>query len=479
MLNFTCFSLSIFSLYSMSPLYMINTNSYRKFSLISNSLFKKSFTSIIFANTNRHSTYINNNIFFNIMNTPLIFINNDEEYSGYCSNNKKCCVAYDYNFIKGHEIKDKTLQPDKFPGDKENKNAIFFDNCGNLRITICNFKNCYTNDDFGGGLLVKQNCQVILHQTIFDTCHSKKHGAAGAIAEDLIVEEYVYNKDENDKRPHDPNHTCTIKIDIQYSCFQNCYTETDRGYGSALILGAQDVSLFYASTVDCPGQEKKTWGAQFDIMAKNSISSEFVNATGGNSHFCGSIEYRDANYGFFRFQTITQMHCKYATSFTSVNISGLTITSCNVHDNTLSNTNFDESQNSPSLVYVRLKNLLIENFYFYDNNFGNDGKFTSRDTSYTEHDVLITLSNCYANNNGDNKWNTDYVTTANCFFEDKLKETLHLALLFLGDCKGEATPGPMIISSGFTPSNQFSNSDDFSYSKEYTLRLFFRNRKIQ
>ncbi|KAK8853722.1 hypothetical protein M9Y10_016265 [Tritrichomonas musculus] len=189
------------------------------------------------------------------MNTPLIFINNDEEYSGFCQSNKKCCVAYDYNFIIGQEIKGQALEPNKFQGDKNNKNAIFFDNCRKFRITICNFKNCYTNDDFGGGLLVKQNFQVIPHQTIFDTCHSKKHGAAGAIAQDLIVEEYVYNNDENDKRPQDPNHTCTIKIDIQYSCFQNCYTETD-------------VSLFYASTVDCPGQEKKTWGAQFDIMAK-------------------------------------------------------------------------------------------------------------------------------------------------------------------------------------------------------------------
>lgn len=74
------------------------------------------------------------------------------------------------------------------------------------------------------------------------------------------------------------------------------------------------------------------------------------------------------------------MHCKYATSFTSVNISGLTITSCNAHANTLSNTNFDESQNSPSLFYVRLKNLLIENFYFYDNNFGvATPKFTRSD----------------------------------------------------------------------------------------------------
>ena len=116
------------------------------------------------------------------MNTPLIFINNDEEYSGYCQSNKKWCVAYDYNFIKGQEIKGQTLEPNKFPGDKNNKNAIFFDDCRKFRITICNFKNCYTNDDFGGGLLVKQNCQVIPHQTIFDTCHSKKHGAAGAIA---------------------------------------------------------------------------------------------------------------------------------------------------------------------------------------------------------------------------------------------------------------------------------------------------------
>lgn len=60
----------------------------------------------------------------------------------------------------------------------------------------------------------------------------------------------------------------------------------------------------------------------------------------------------------------------------------MTITSINAHETTLSNTNFDESQNSPSFFYVRLKNLLIENFYFYfyDNNFGvATPKFTRSD----------------------------------------------------------------------------------------------------
>ena len=107
-----------------------------------------------------------------------------------------------------------------------------------------------TKDDFGGGILITAPIGVILHHCTFDKCYSNRHGAGGAISGGGLNFE-----GEN------PNLDNAKKLDIQYTCFSNCYqTQNNDGFGSALIMAAQDVIFFYASTVNCPGPDKKSKG---------------------------------------------------------------------------------------------------------------------------------------------------------------------------------------------------------------------------
>lgn len=111
------------------------------------------------------------------------------------------------------------------------------------------------------------------------------------------------------------------QIDVQYCCFQKCKVvnndDDKTGFGSALLLSGENIQLLYASSVNCPGNEQgteKAKGAQFDIHS-GDISSKYVNATGGFSKYCGSIEYRGSSKGTFMYQTIMDMDCMFVIAF--------------------------------------------------------------------------------------------------------------------------------------------------------------------
>lgn len=375
MQNITFLSLSIYSLLSSSPFYAINRNSYKKFSFIANSYIHHSISSIIYSNTEFHSTKIHKNVYNQMLNTPLVFEN---EELGFCMSVEKCCVGNDYNFTVGSIISNQNITEDSFP-NYGNKNSFFVGDCGDLKITQCQFLSCYSTNSPGGGIRVEQECEVILHNCIFDECYANKHGGAGAIAKK--IDQSILNTDSYG----DVNHDLTEKLDIQYTCFQNCYLTNSPGFGAALYMGAQDITFYYASTVDCHSksdQESPSWGAQFDIQANSSNSSQFINVTGGYSRYCGAMEYRHAVSGFFRYQTIIGMECKYSMSFTSVSIDDLSITSCNVFNNTLHTVEGEnENSNPPALIFVRLKDLLVENFYFKDNNLGIRGLLAAKENA--------------------------------------------------------------------------------------------------
>lgn len=452
-------SLSTFFILSTSPFFTINQNNYRKFSLISNSHFSHSFTSVLYSNTNYHSTTLNNNIFKHILDSAIHFS------SEYCGDNSQCCVSYKYDFKVGQSIT-WDFRSNLFPGNLAgssgtDRHAIFLGGCGDIVITKSSFVECYTQTKSGGGLLIEQYCKVVLHNTVFDNCHSKMLGSAGAIAQQILV--------ENDY----PCHKLTHKLDIQYTCFQSCYS-LEPGFGAALILGSKDVKFFYASTVDCPkhdAQNKQSFGAQFDILA-DSISSQYVNATGGNSIYCGAMEYRNATSGFFRYQTITKMNCKYAISFTAVDINNLTITTCNIFENSVHKAyNYDnEGSNPPALVFVQKKDLLVEDFYFSKNVLSDNAKLTSKENV---DEITIILRGCYADTGNSQDWSNSYVKTENCHFSNNPIETCSILQLNLGSCQGQITPGQLIITSLFTESKEFSKSSYFSNSLQFTKTDMF------
>lgn len=464
--NITLLSLNIISLYSMSPLYTINSNSYYKTTYLCNSKFMRFYSNVLYSNTEFQSSIVKNNAFIQTFNTPLVFTDGDT-YEGVClADGSKCCFSTTYNFQKNTAIKGQTVSQENFPNNWAGKHPIFVnDLCGPIQISECTFKNCGSTSDFGGGLLVEANLEVILHHCVFDSCYSKRHGAGGAIGKRMSYDE-KYNE---------PGLEDAKRLDIQYTCFQDNYqTDDNQGFGSALIMAANDVVLFYASTVNCP-RDKKAYGAQFDIKAENSITSQFVNSSGGHSRFCGTIEYRSAKKGFFRFQTLTQMRCKYVTSFTSVIINQIVITSCNVNNNTISQDS-DDLRNMPSLIFVREKPLLVKNFYFFNNVFRDNGKVAERDIKYGHTKIIIEDS--FMDFNDQNKWDTSYVSIVNCDFNDKTLKSFPLRQLKLGHCEGEIPPGPMIISSFFTASSPFSDSNDFTKSSVFSHSSDFSESKV-
>lgn len=234
-----------------------------------------------------------------------------------------------------------------------------------------------------------------------------------------------------------------------------------------VLMGAESVTFYYASTVDCPSKSSlsKPKGAQFDILA-DSINSQFINVTGGKSTYCGGMEYREATSGFFQYQTIAKLDCKYAVSFTSVSIDGLKITSCNVYQNTVSRApGENEKSNPPALIFVRTKNCDVENFYFSQNNLNGVGLFAAKENT---DNLIITLINCYADTDDFNYWKATYIKTTNCNFTNAPIETFPIRQLNLGHCQGEQPPGDMIITSIFTPSSPFSPSSAYTKSNQFT-----------
>lgn len=466
MQNITLLSLHLAYLLSTSPLCTINNKYSKQISLITKSFFSRSLSHIIYASTPYHSTTINGNSFIKTLDTPLFFVSDGQNNYDFCPKGSKCCVSKYYNFTKGKIIENVNITESDFPGF-DNKNSFFEYDCGDLKITKCNFIKCYTKGDNGGGIKIEQDCIVILHNCIFDRCHSKKNGGAGAIAKIIKFKHKIINNVLND----DPDHDMTKRLDIQYTCFQGCYTDDGNGYGTALLMGADSITFFYASTVECPPNDNSIpKGAQFDILA-NSISSQFINATGGKSTYCGAMEYRNAIKGFFRYQTIAKLQCKYAIAFTSVNISGLTITSCNIYKNNIKRKQGeDEKDNPPALVFVRTNDLLVENFYFVENQFNGVGKLAAKEN---EDNLKITLLNCYADTGNQNCWDQTYIKTESCDFGYKSITTFPLRQLNLGHCQGEIPPGQMIITSFFTASFVFSPSSPYSKSNVFSKSGYF------
>lgn len=160
-------------------------------------------------------------------------------------------------------------------------------------------------------------------------------------------------------------------------------------------------------------------------------------------------------------------------SFTSVSIDGLAITSCNVFNNTVRVAfQDDENSNPPALVFVRIKDLLVENFYFIDNDLGIKGLLAAKENA---DDIKITLSGCYAETSNISKWDESYVETIDCKFGEEEFETFPLRQLNLGSYQGEMSPGPMIITSFFTPSSSFSPSSEYTFSKQFSESAKFTN----
>lgn len=213
MQNLTLISLYSISLLDSSPLYSLLTNTYRKFSFLYNSYFSHSFANIIFTTTEYHTTSIKNSIFSKFISTPLVFskdLSSDE-----CREDSHCCVSKDFEFEPNKTIRHFVITNENFPKIYTNKNVFFENNCGDIDIYNCRFLSCSSTYTSRGGIRIEQLCKSEIISCILYGCISLFNGGAIAFSEEIRI--------INSYQDHIPNHIKSIKIDLNYSCFYNCF----------------------------------------------------------------------------------------------------------------------------------------------------------------------------------------------------------------------------------------------------------------
>ncbi|OHT09466.1 hypothetical protein TRFO_04539 [Tritrichomonas foetus] len=346
MLNATYFLLALSS-YSNSPLMMIPSSEKRYHLSIQESTFSRHICSLILTFTENHATKIGKSQFVHFQNTPLKFESED------------CYIDQTLTNVVNTPIKNHEIRGSNFPDGWGHKRPFFLTGCGDVTIAGCLFDECFSgfsdgSTGGGGGIFVRQWCIVILHENIFNKCYSVDDGGAG----------YICQSKGSHTTGDTFNDQYTNKVDIQYCCIQNCYCTSAR-FGAAFILAANHATLFYASTVDTPGTSRNIHhGAQFDIQSTN-ITSRNVNATGGYSKYCGGMEYRAATSGFFKFQTLSKMRSSFIVAFTSLDISNLEISYCNIVQNEIYDLMDSYSGNPyPAAIHVRKRDISLSFFFF-------------------------------------------------------------------------------------------------------------------
>lgn len=69
--------------------------------------------------------------------------------------------------------------------------------------------------------------------------------------------------------------------------------------------------------------------------------------------------------------------------------------------------------------------MILEKFFFYNNDFGTKGVYAEKENM--DH-ITITLIDCYSNNPDTRLINKNYVTTQNCHFTNTIIETTEFDL---------------------------------------------------
>ena len=457
-LNFSILNIYMTAINSLSPMYQIN-NFYQRASnlLIINSLFSRSFTSIIYSYLNMPDIKIQNTIFRSIQRSAL-FLQSEESLSSYRSH---CYFSDKILFskpLKGPLVfKNAVVYGTDFPSSWVNRRPTFFEQkgytCGDIIIAGCLFQDCFSYDQRGGGIHIEQYCSVIIHETIFESCFTNySGGAAISICKKHVSgNTYEQSKDTN----------------IQYCCFQNCNNFIENTtFGVSVFAASTNITLFFSSTNNC--SFIRSAGAQFDIQSETT-NSKYVNLTGGKSHYCSSIEYRFTTKGFFIFQTIFNTSSKYSIAFVQAVTNDITVSHCNFVSNTLYQS-FPSAIKLPTPVYIAQNFIRIQSFYFIKTHFAdNIGFYVNRNGNTATAEMV----NCYSDDKNQNRYNKEYVTYKKCHFGTTSFTTYMMEHLFLGDCRGNKTADIIIISPTFSNSYTFSSSSQFSYSSFFSESTIF------
>lgn len=462
-MNITLTSLTMHSMITSSPLYSITRFNHNSRLLLNHLYFSNFISNFIYSNHQNHQLLIQNSKFHFSLNSVVHLTATEPD----C---RSVLWKKDLHFT-GKPIKNINITYDdyKYLGDSisDYRSYILCNNSetlGDVIIAGCAFIGCKAGYANGGAISIEQNSNVMIHDSLFIACSTVRNGGALFICRTPLNTETDKGGDlENFRIP---------KLDVQYCCFQDCYTYQSgdnpyERYGVAMFSAADETTLFYASTTNCSFNDG-TRGAQFDLQAED-ISSKYINITGGKALSTCGIEYRKATTGYFIYQTMAKMYCTWVTAFTNAEIDNLNLSFCNYIDNIIKNC--DNGNNiQPGLVFIKNTDIIIDHFYFKGTDFdtNSNAKIVARDSGGSSN-KNIKMINCYIDNYNANLFNL--YTTENLFTGDF--DIFPIILLNKGGCQGEKTPEPLIITSIFTPSQYFSKTECFSETEHFTKSAGF------
>lgn len=327
-------------------------------------------------------------------------------------------------------------------------------------LPIANFIRCYSVPTHGGGILVAQNCKTELHGCIFGNCLSISHGGACSIAKEAL--------NDPTADPGMESYGITKKIDCKYNCFQNCFVDNSNGFGSSMIIGAEEISIQYSSSVN-DNNNFENWGAKYDLLG-HYIGTKHLNCSDGDSVYCGGIENREKKFCIFEFNTLMLTKGKYAIAFNAFadDIDNFRISMCNIVHNVRLNRHNYTGSNPPGFIFYLGSSLLIDHFFFCHNEYRDGAKILATLINEYEKYPPVIMRNCYGLIIGG--YDLPFLELQNCSFENETVKTIQLPHLDLANCQAlhPITPAPFLLTPSFSESLSFSNSLTFTESQSFT-----------
>ena len=427
MQNITIILMRTNYLLSVSSLFSIPQFSLKKETSIFKSYFSHSFSNIIYSNFNNYNMNIINNFFTYNLNTSI--------------------------FIAKSSNTELLYQKFQIP-----QNFTEYSLFGNITIVDCIFEKCIS--DIGGGICVFQKCSIMIHGTFFNQCRAKDGGGGyiGAL--------YKYRNENIDSTEF------ALSAIIQYCCFNECFAHyytaaRIMGFGSELLIASEKTIISYVSGYNSTYNDEITYGAQFDIHS-SFTSTKYLNITKTIATFAGSIEFRQIQSGEFKFNTISNIECKYGTTF--ILYGKIDFSSCNYVGNYIRGNPNGVSlpaiicQDFKKAAYLQYMFDIVDTFFFqneYAERCSITQAFTNKGT--------ITLVNCFSDKYTITE--VDDIKTINCNlnYGDNLKLSI-FPQINLGECEGDYD-----VPDFFSPSLFFSDSGEFTFSKKFTSSEYFSN----
>lgn len=409
--NLTIYALTA-SLLSQSPmLTSINKYSSNNVLRIQNAMTRNFATHFLYAKTQTLNALITKSSFSHYLHTPLHF--QDSDYSK-CQNTQPSVV-------------NQTFDNCQLSYDETSSNVVV--------IMDSTFTKCINSHDSesGGAILFVKNGELTVHDTFFQTCSINGESVGGAICACKALGEIGYNM----------GHECAKLFHSHYCCYSGCFGK----YGSAAFVASQNLELNYSSIVGFnPPTTDQPEGAQFDLTATNSfIGSEYVNSTGGIAKYCSAIEYRQAQDGFFRYQTLLNNTGSYVSTFTDLD-NQVEISFSNYINSHLIH---GENAVGASLIFVRKRSVTLSFISIQRVSFsGDDNNNYHIVASVADHESAsppsVTLNHC--------TWSSEYLSAFSNLLPNANTNSIQVVgsddnvslngikHLDLQDCKGAVVP---------------------------------------